>query len=270
MAELFSVSSLAALATLAMLEIVLGIDNLVVISIISGKLPPEQRSKARKLGLALAALGRIALLLGIARIITLESNVLFELPFEVGGHEGAAAESEGSGGTPFSLKDLILVIGGLFLIAKGTWEIHHSMEGDLSKAGKGKGRAATAFGVAIGQIVAMDLVFSIDSVLTAVGMVPPDDYTAFWIPVTIMITAVLLAIVVMVMFANPVGEFVSEHPTVKMLALAFMLMIGIVLVAEGFHQHIPRGYIYSAMGFSLIVEILNLKAQSARAVAVET
>ncbi|MHC5003160.1 MAG: TerC family protein [Planctomycetota bacterium] len=273
MTELLTLSSLASLATLSLLEIVLGIDNLVVISIISAKLPEEQRSRARKLGLALAAAGRIALLLGITWVISLETFVLFELPFELGGHAASTTEAAASatteagvvaehGGTPFSLEDLILVLGGFFLLAKGTWEIHHNLEGDLAEGGKR--HAAAGFGSAIAQILAMDLVFSIDSVLTAVGMVRPEDYSAMWIPLTIMIIAVLLAIAVMVMFANPVGNFVSKHPTVKMLALAFMLMIGIVLIAEGLHQHIPRGYIYSAMCFSLVVEMLNLRAKANR------
>lgn len=254
MSELLTVSSLAALGTLSLLEIVLGIDNLVVLSIISDKLPEDRRSRARKLGLGLAAVGRIALLLGITWVISLESNVLFELPFAVGG-----AEAPGAGVTPFSLKDLILVIGGAFLVGKGTWEIHHSLEG--RGADESRRRAASSFGVAIAQILAMDLVFSIDSVLTAVGMVRPESFSATWIPLTIMIAAVVLSILVMVFFADPVGDFVSHHPTVKMLALAFMLMVGVVLAAEGLHQHIPRGYIYSAMGFSLIVEMLNMKAR---------
>ncbi len=262
MTELLTVSSLAALATLSMLEIVLGVDNLVVISIISSRLPSHQRSKARRVGLALAALGRIVLLLGITWVIGLEGEVLFELPFELGGHAGTGDDTAGAGTTPFSLKDLILVLGGAFLLAKGTWEIHHSLEGDLADGGER--RATSGFGVALGQIVAMDMVFSLDSVLTAVGMVRPDDYSVAWVPLAIMIVAVVLAIAVMVLFANPVGDFVAQHPTVKMLALAFMLMIGIVLVAEGLSQHIPRGYIYSAMGFSLVVEMLNLRAKGAR------
>ncbi len=263
MVELLTLSSLAALATLAALEIVLGIDNLVVISIISSKLPEEEQSRARRIGLILAALGRVVLLFAITWVISLESTVLFELPFGGHGAEDAAAGAESSG-TAFSVKDLILVVGGFFLVAKGTWEIHHNLEGDLAKGG-GAGRAATGFGVAIAQIFAMDMIFSIDSVLTAVGMVRPEDYSAFWPPLTIMITAVLLAIIVMIIFADPVGDFVARHPTVKMLALAFMLMIGIVLVAEGLHQHIPRGYIYFGMAFSLFVEMLNLRAKKARA-----
>lgn len=253
MSELFTVGSLAALATLSLLEIVLGIDNLVVISIITSKLPRHQQRRGRVLGLVLAAIGRLVLLFAITWVISLEQRVLFELPFG-GGEEN---------GLSFSVKDLVLVVGGVFLVAKATWEIHHSLEGDLADGGTDRG--ARGFGVALAQILAMDMIFSIDSVLTAIGMVRPEDYSALWVPLTIMIVAVLLAIAVMIAFANPVGDFVTRHPTVKMLALAFMLMIGIVLVADGLHQHIPRGYIYSGMAFSLLVEMLNLRAKANRA-----
>jgi len=252
MSELLTFGSLTALFTLALLEIVLGIDNLVVISIITSKLPRKQQRRARILGLTLAALGRIILLFAITWVISLERAVLFELPF--GGDD--------DGGLPFSAKDLVLVIGGVFLVAKATWEMHHSLEGDLADGGEK--RASATFGVALAQILAMDLIFSIDSVLTAVGMVRPEDYSTFWVPLTIMIVAILAAIAVMIVFANPVGDFVTRHPTVKMLALAFMLMIGLVLVAEGLHQHIPRGYIYSGMAFSLFVEMLNLRMSANR------
>ena len=252
MMELFTIGSLAAFATLALLEIVLGIDNLVVIAIITSKLPTEQQRRARILGLVLAAIGRLVLLFAIAWVISLDRMVLFELPF--GGSEGE--------GHSFTAKDLVLVIGGIFLVGKATWEIHHSLEGHLAEGGEKP--AASRFGTALVQIFAMDMVFSIDSVLTAIGMVRPENYSAFWIPLTIMSLAILAAITVMIIFANPVGDFVTRHPTVKMLALSFMMMIGIVLVAEGLHQHIPRGYIYSAMTFSLFVEMLNLRAKANR------
>lgn len=260
MADLLRIESLLALLTLASLEIVLGIDNVVFIAILSGKLPPELRQRARVTGLALAAIGRIVLLLCITWIITLDQHALFEL-FE----------------RDISVKDLILMVGGLFLLAKATWEIHHNLEGAHGDAAAGKPAsgsgdaksAAEGFGRVIAQILALDLVFSIDSVLTAVGMVnvDPAKYTSGvfpgttipWPALAIMILAVLLAIAVMLMFAGPLSRFIEHHPTMKMLALSFLLLIGTVLVAEGLHFHIPRGYIYFAMGFSLFVELLNLK-----------
>lgn len=263
MSELFRPESLVALLTLTSLEIVLGIDNVVFIAIISGKLPHEQRQKARLTGLALAALGRVLLLLCVAWIITLDKTPLFSL-----------LDRE------ISVKDLILMAGGLFLLAKATWEIHHNLEGSHgeaeydAKAGGKQGQLAKAaakavpnFWNVIVQILLLDLVFSIDSVLTAVGMVDPSRFESPpfpgtsipWPPLAIMITSVVLAIGVMLVFAGPLSRFIENHPTMKMLALSFLLLIGMVLVAEGLHQHIPRGYIYFAMGFSLFVELLNLK-----------
>jgi predicted tellurium resistance membrane protein TerC len=248
MAELFTFSSLAALATLAALEIVLGIDNVVFIAILTGKLPEEQRAPARTAGLALAAIGRIVLLLAIAWVITLDKATLFTFKEHA-----------------FTLKDLILVLGGLFLIAKATWEIHHSLEASLQSgtltdpARAARRSAAVGFAGTIAQVLVLDLVFSIDSVLTAVGMVNPADYEARWVPLTIMITAIVMAIAIMLFFAGAISSFIEKHPTMKMLALSFLLLVGIVLCAEAFSQHIPRGYIYFAMGFSLFVELLNLR-----------
>lgn len=226
---LFSPEALIALATLSALEIVLGIDNLVFLTILAGKLPPEQQPKARKIGLGLALGMRVALLLVITWIIGLTAPLFTVLGQELSG------------------RDLILLTGGLFLLAKATTEIHHKLEGD--SAGKKAGAVAT-FGAVITQIVIMDLIFSLDSVITAVGMA--DD-------VRIMIIAVVIAMAVMLAFAEPLGRFVQAHPTVQMLALSFLLLIGMTLVAEAFEVHVSKGYVYFAMGFSVFVEVLNLR-----------
>jgi predicted tellurium resistance membrane protein TerC len=239
MEELFSPTSLVAFLTLAALEIVLGIDNVVFIAVLTGRLPDSQQPRARVTGLALAAFGRILLLLGITWIMRLDGDVLAT----VAGHRITA-------------KDLILILGGLFLLAKSTWEIHHSLE---AGSGQGQSSATAGFAAAIVQILLLDLVFSIDSVLTAVGMVKPDDYSVAWVPLAIMSAAVLLSIAVMLLFAGPLSRFIERHPTMKVLALCFLLLIGVVLIAEGLELTIPRGYIYFAMGFSLMVELLNLK-----------
>ena len=224
-----------ALATLTTLEIVLGIDNIVFISVLADRLPPEQRAKARQLGLALAMITRILLLFSITWIMQL-TTVLFTI-FAHG----------------VSGRDVILIVGGLFLLTKSTREIHHKMEGDDDEMAGARG-AATFNGVLI-QIAILDMVFSLDSVITAVGMA--DD-------LAVMVTAVILAVGVMMISAGPVGDFVSDHPTVKMLALSFLLLIGTSLIADGLGFHIPKGYIYFAMGFSVFVEFLNLRARRAR------
>ena len=226
-----------ALATLTALEIVLGIDNVVFISILAGRLPAEQQKRARTVGLALAMFGRIALLLAIGWVMGLTAT-LFELPF------GGDHLREVTG------RDLILLLGGAFLIYKSTHEIHNKLEGDDEHAAGG-GKAVT-FGSVIFQILLLDLVFSLDSVITAVGMA--DD-------VGVMIVAVVIAIGIMIVSAGAISTFIEKHPTVKMLALSFLLMIGFVLIAEGFGQEIPKGYIYGAMAFSLLVETLNLRAK---------
>jgi len=220
-----------ALATLTLLEIVLGIDNIVFISVLADRLPPEERPKARQLGLLLAMLTRILLLFTITLIMRL-TEPLFEI-----------FENSVSG------KDLILIVGGLFLLTKSTREIHHKMEGGEDGSG-GATKTATFGGVLI-QIAILDMVFSLDSVITAVGMA--DD-------LAVMVTAVILAVGVMMISAGPVGRFVSKHPTVKMLALSFLLLIGMSLIADGAGFHIPKGYIYVAMAFSVFVEVLNLRA----------
>jgi predicted tellurium resistance membrane protein TerC len=260
--ELLTFNALAALVTLAILEIVLGIDNVVFLAILTGKLPENQQGRARTLGLALAAIGRIALLFAISWVITLDKTVLFELPFDIpgGAHavESDAGSTPGHVATPITAKDLVLILGGLFLLAKSTWEIGHQME----PKHPGGAKVYSSLTGVLAQIVAIDLVFSLDSVLTAVGMVRPGDYVNRWTPLSIMIAAVLLAIAVMLAFSGPIARFVNRHLSIKMLALAFLILIGVVLVAEGLHTHVPRGYIYFAMAFSLMVEMLNLRAAS--------
>ncbi len=217
-----------ALLTLTALELVLGIDNIIFISILAGRLPPEQRDKARKTGILLAAVTRLALLFAIAWIIGLTAP-LFDLF-----------------GQTFSWRDLILVGGGLFLIGKATHEIHEKLEGDTEEVGQS---AAATFGSVIAQIMLLDVVFSLDSIITAVGMVEER-----WV----MVTAILISIAFMITFARPISDFVERHPTIKVLALSFLLMIGLVLIADGFGVHIPKGYIYAAMAFSVFVEMINL------------
>jgi predicted tellurium resistance membrane protein TerC len=232
--DLFTSANLLAFLTLAALEIVLGIDNVIFISILAGKLPPEQRAKARRLGLALAMLSRIGLLLSLGWVMGL-TNPLFPLF----GHSVAG-------------RDLILLLGGLFLIAKATFEIHERLEGPGAHAVAKK--AGAAFGAVLIQILLLDLVFSLDSVITAVGMAQA---------VGVMIAAVVVATVVMLAFAGSVSDFVERHPTVKMLALSFLLMIGVMLLVEGFGKHIDKGYVYFAMAFSLGVELLNMRVRKA-------
>lgn len=257
MEELLTLNALLAFATLSVLEIVLGIDNIVFLAILTGKLPEQQQPKARTQGLMLAAIGRVALLLAISWVITLDKTVLFELPWPPPGSHAAQSAEPPATTTPISLKDIVLLLGGVFLLAKATWEIGHELE--HARAEKPH-KQLTALAAVLAQIVVIDLVFSLDSVLTAVGMVNPDEYQTRWAPLSIMVAAVLAAIAVMLAFSGPVSRFVNQHPSVKMLALAFLLLIGVVLVAEGLHTHIPRSYIYVSMGFSLLVEMLNLRA----------
>jgi predicted tellurium resistance membrane protein TerC len=224
------------LLTLAALEIVLGIDNIVFISILAGKLPGEQQARARRLGLALAMIMRILLLLSLSWLIGL-TKPLFSV-----------------GTMGFSGRDLVLIVGGLFLVAKSTYEIHDKLEG---VEGHGSARVAPSFASVLVQIMLLDVVFSLDSVITAVGMVSQ---------IGVMVTAVVIAVAVMMVFAGPVSDFVHRHPTVKMLALSFLLLIGVMLIVEGFHQHVSKGYIYFAMGFSLLVEMLNIRARRSQPV----
>lgn len=241
----------AALVTLVILEIVLGIDNLIFISILSNKLPESQRQTARRLGIGLALVMRLALLSMIAFIVSLTSPV-----FDLGLVGPLGDYGEPTFETEFSWRDLILIAGGMFLVWKATKEIHHSVDADPSgEALDKKGKAALGFGAAIVQIIALDMVFSIDSILTAVGMT--DD-------VPIMMAAVIITVIVMLVAADPLANFINRNPTVVMLALGFLLMIGAVLIADGFGVHVPKGYIYAAMAFSAMVEALNIFARTGR------
>jgi len=226
---------LMALVTLTLLEIVLGIDNIIFISILCGKLPVETREKARKIGLFLAMFMRIGLLIGLSWVMGLTAPLFTMIGNEISG------------------RDLILIVGGLFLMAKSTREIHHKLEGEseaLTKTPK-----YPSFTSIIIQIILIDIVFSLDSVITAVGMAQH---------VSIMIVAVVLSVGFMMFFAKWIGDFVDRHPTIKMLALSFLLMIGMVLIADGFGHHIPKGYIYTAMAFSMFVESLNIRMYKKR------
>jgi predicted tellurium resistance membrane protein TerC len=223
-----------ALLTLTSLEIVLGIDNIIFISILADRLPESQQARARTVGLSLAMIMRILLLLSISWVIGLTAPI-----FSLFGEE-------------LSGRDLILIVGGLFLLGKATFEVHEKLEGSEEHEEAGAGRKTASFASVIVQILLLDVVFSLDSVITAVGMA--DE-------VSIMITAVVIAIGVMLVSAAAISDFVNKHPTVKMLALSFLLLIGMSLVAEGWDQHIPKGYIYFAMGFSVLVEMLNLRVR---------
>jgi predicted tellurium resistance membrane protein TerC len=225
----------ASLLTLTGLEIVLGIDNIVFIAILAGRLPEERRAQARRVGLALALITRLALLASIAWIIGLTDPL-----FELRGH-------------PVSWRDIILIAGGLFLLYKGTREIHERLEGDEPHAVGAK--AAASFGSVVAQIMVLDIVFSLDSVITAVGMA-----NELWV----MATAVVIAVVIMLAASGPLSAFVDRHPTVKMLALSFLLLIGMTLVADGAGFHLPKGYIYAAIAFSVAVEALNQLAARRR------
>lgn len=241
---LFTTEHLLALVTLTALEVVLGIDNIVFIAILSGRLPPEKRNAARRWGLIAAMLMRIALLFSISFVMSLKET-LFTIGFL------------GETGGQISGKDLILFIGGLFLLAKATHEIHNKLEGEDPQQTKSP-KFATMKSIII-QIMVMDIIFSLDSVITAVGMVEQKEGQPAWVPLTIMIIAVMIAVGVMLIFARPISEFVERHPTVKILALSFLILIGVMLVADAFDQHIPKGYIYFAMAFSLFVEVLNIR-----------
>ena len=226
-------SAWMALATLTLLEIVLGIDNIIFISILVGKLPPEQRQRARVLGLAGAMITRVLLLLSLAWVMRL-THPLFSILDEA-----------------ISGRDIILIVGGLFLLAKSTHEIHGSLEGDESSDEVSTGKVVHhGFVATLIQIAILDIIFSLDSVITAVGM-------ASHVPV--MILAIVIAVGVMMFAAKAIGDFVDNHPTIKMLALSFLILVGVALIAEGFELHIPKGYIYFAMAFSLAVEMLNIR-----------
>jgi predicted tellurium resistance membrane protein TerC len=231
--DLFTIASLVSLATLAALEIVLGIDNIIFIAILAGRLPADQQGKARQLGIAAAVVTRILLLLSISWVMALTRPLFTFADYPVSG------------------KQLILIVGGLFLIAKSTFEIHDKLEGGGEHGVSARG-VATLAGVVV-QIMLIDIVFSLDSVITAVGMTSQ---------IPIMIAAVLMAAAVMLVFSRPVSDFVHRHPTIKVLALAFLILIGVMLVAEGVGQHINKGYIYFAMAFSLLVEMINMRLRA--------
>ena len=232
MDSIFQPGTLIALATLTFLEIVLGVDNIIFISILSGKLPAEQQVRARRVGLLGAMLTRVLLLFSLAWIIRLTRPLFTALHHDVTG------------------RDIILIVGGLFLLGKSTVEIHERLEGE---EGHGSARVAASFASVIVQIMLLDIVFSLDSVITAVGMVDQ---------VWVMIAAVIVSVAIMMIAAEPISTFVHKHPTVKMLALSFLLLIGMSLLLEGFGQHIPKGYIYFAMGFSVFVEMINLRLRA--------
>lgn len=232
------------LITLTVLEIVLGIDNIIFISILSGKLPVHQQKKSRQLGLGLAMITRVLLLLSLSWIMTLTAP-LFNIGEWFGVNNEAWLEK-----TAISGRDLILIVGGLFLIYKSTSEIHEKLEGAEHQQEAG---SAHSFWGVITQILLLDIVFSLDSVITAVGMANE---------IMVMIAAVVIAVIIMMLSSGAISKFVNDHPTVKMLALSFLLLIGVSLLAEGFEQHIPKGYIYFAMAFSVLVEMLNLKMKA--------
>ncbi|HEY1145580.1 MAG TPA: TerC family protein [Allosphingosinicella sp.] len=240
----------AALATLIVMEVVLGIDNLIFISILSNKLPESQRQKARRIGISLALIMRLALLSMIAWLVGLTAPV-----FDLGIEGGVGAHGEPLFETEFSWRDLILIGGGLFLVWKATKEIHHNVDPHPSSDVFDTAKPVLGFGAAIMQILALDIVFSVDSILTAVGMT---DH------LPIMIVAVITAVLVMLFAADPLANFMNATPTVVMLALGFLLMIGALLIADGFGVHVPKGYIYAAMAFSAGVEGLNIFARRRR------
>ena len=226
-----------ALATLVAMEIVLGIDNLIFISILTNKLPMEYRSKARRIGISMALVMRLALLSTVAWIVQLTEPVIDIL------------------GKSFSWKDMILIAGGLFLLWKATKEIHESVDPRAQEESKASSTITLGFAAAIGQILMLDIVFSIDSIITAVGMTEH---------LPIMIIAVISAVIVMLVAADPLAKFINDNPTVVMLALGFLIMIGMTLIAEGFGAHIPKGYVYAAMAFSTAIEVLNIMSRKAR------
>lgn len=228
-----------AFLTLTVLELVLGIDNIVFISILAGKLPGDERKKARTLGLALAMLTRIGLLFSISLIIRLTAPLFTVFNKAISG------------------RDLILIVGGLFLLGKSTHEIHQKLEGD---EGHASARTPSSFVSVIVQILLLDVVFSLDSVITAIGMVDRLE---------IMVAAVVVAVIFMMVFSGAISRFVDRHPTVKMLALSFLLLIGVTLIAEGFDHHVPKGYIYFAMAFSVFVEMLNLRLRKSKSAPVK-
>lgn len=243
----------AALVTLVVMEVVLGIDNLIFISIISNKLPEAQRAKARKVGIGLALVMRLALLSMIAWLVGLTAPVL-----DLGLSGAPGPHGEPTFETQFSWRDIILIVGGLFLVWKATKEIHHNVDPHPNQDVFDVAKSTLSFGAAITQILLLDLVFSVDSILTAVGMTEH---------LPVMVIAVITAVIVMLVAADPMANFINNNPTVVMLALGFLLMIGVVLIADGFGVHVPKGYIYTAMAFSAGVEMLNIWSRRKKASA---
>ncbi|MEL6280514.1 MAG: TerC family protein [Pseudomonadota bacterium] len=244
---IFMPEAWAALVALIVMEIVLGIDNLIFISIVTNELPEGQRERARKIGIALALILRLLLLVTLAWIVGLTAPVIdlgISGPVDENGHPAFE--------TAFSIRDLILIVGGGFLVWKATMEIHHKVDPNPSSELLSAKKETAVFSAVIAQIIALDVVFSVDSILTAVGMTPH---------IPIMVVAVVVAVAVMFLAADPVSNFVNANPTVVMLALAFLLMIGMVLIADGFGHHVPKGYIYAAMAFAAFVEMLNMLAR---------
>ena len=231
MESLLSIDGLISFSSLVLMEIVLGVDNIIFISILTGRLPANQQEKARIVGIGLALVFRVALLFFITWIIGLNKTLFTIYELDISG------------------RDIILIVGGLFLIYKSTTEVHEKLEG-IEETAEDKG--TLTFGTAILQIILLDIVFSFDSILTAIGLVQS---------LTIMVLAVVIAMVVMLLSANKISDFIHKHPTIKMLALSFLLMIGILLMVEGFHVHVPKGYVYFAIFFSLVVETLNIKVR---------
>ena len=250
---LLTTQGLISLVTLALMEIILGIDNIVFISIVAGKLPPSQQGKARNLGLTLALVFRIALLLSINWIVGLTYTV-----FNLVAWTGLGLSEETMHSFDLSWRDIILIAGGIFLMAKTITEMHHKLEGE-DESGE-KDLKANSFSSVIAQIVALDVVFSFDSILTAVGLVKE---------VIIMIVAVVISLGIMLAAARPISDFINSRPTMKMLALSFLLLIGFMLIAEGFEQHVEKGYIYFAMAFSFGVELLNGRLRRSQEAPVE-
>jgi predicted tellurium resistance membrane protein TerC len=240
-------ADILALVTLTLMEIVLGIDNIIFLAIVAGRVPREQQARARRIGLVVALGTRLALLAVLFKLTELSDVIVFHLS-SLGLPEGWLPEKVDA----ISIKDLVLLVGGAFLIGKSTVEIHHKLEGDEEEHGAG---GTTTFASAIVQIALLDIVFSLDSVITAIGMA-----SKIWV----MVVAMCLAVGVMLIFAGRIADFVARHPTIKILALAFLILIGVMLVAEGLGQHISKGYIYFAMAFSVVVELLNLRVRAKR------
>jgi predicted tellurium resistance membrane protein TerC len=260
---------LVALLTLTLMEIVLGIDNVIFIAIVAGRLPHHQQPRARRLGLAAALITRLLLLGTLFFLATLDKTVLFSWTSLGVPQDWFKAETLPDGSTVYpardvSVKDLVLLLGGLFLIGKSTMEIHHKLEGDEDDQ-TAPGRSTPSFGSTIAQIAVLDIVFSLDSVITAVGMVRADHHGAGgtdWAAIGVMVTAMILALGVMLLAANVISDFVARHPTIKILALSFLILIGVMLTAEGTGHHINKGYVYFAMAFSVAVEFINLRLRA--------